>query len=113
MADHDDRPFSIYDVDGQFLVGPPLESNLLAGLSKNIDNSSLTTLMVVNLGREVVYLRTGYADVVADKTAMPVLPGERVAFESGQGHANPPPTHIAFYYEKGQLNCWACLGAGI
>lgn len=51
-------------------------------------------IMLYNVGAEVVYVRTGDTNVVADANAMPIAPGEKGVYQIGD--SSPPATHLAY-----------------
>lgn len=63
-------------------------------------------VMIYNPGPGLVHVRAGDATVTATADCMPILPGEKGAWDKGRS------THLAAYSPSGAQTLWVFVGSG-
>lgn len=104
MSTNTVRNFSILNAQSIAITATVTTANF------ELPNIEEEDLMITNLSTATVFIRTGDDTVVADTSAMPLLPGEKGVYSKGLRGGRT--THIAALVESGTADIVVIQGVG-
>lgn len=78
--------------------------------AETLDSRADADIMVINDSTSTIFVRTGDSTVVADATAMPILPGEKGVYDKGNTLGNT--TTLSYFTETGSVPFRIIQGTG-